>query len=42
MLRVHINTVYRLLRSGQIKGVRIGVLWRVDPDEVTRYLTRGN
>ncbi|MHB1415377.1 MAG: helix-turn-helix domain-containing protein [Chloroflexota bacterium] len=28
-LGLHTQTVYRFLRSGQLKGVRIGRVWRV-------------
>lgn len=31
------NTVYQLLSSGQLKGFRVGKLWRVDREELRRF-----
>jgi len=47
-LKVHKNTVYRLLRAEEvkpgtgIKGVRVGALWRINPEAVREYLSRGS
>jgi len=41
-LRVSKTTVYRLLRSGELEGVRIGHLWRVRPAAIVAYLRRGS
>lgn len=35
------KTVGRLLRSGRIKGVKIGGNWRISDTEVRRVLTEG-
>ena len=37
-LRISDPTGYRLLRSGAIRGVRIGHVWRISRAEVLRYL----
>lgn len=37
-LHVSDPTGYRLLRSGAIRGVRIGHVWRISRAEVYRYL----
>lgn len=37
-LRISDPTGYRLLRSGALRGVRIGHVWRVSRAEVLRYL----
>lgn len=36
-LQICKNTAYRLLKSGQLKGFRIGRLWRIPFDEVKQY-----
>jgi excisionase family DNA binding protein len=36
-LRVHPTTVYRLLRSRQIPGFRVGSDWRFDIDMIDRW-----
>jgi excisionase family DNA binding protein len=36
-LRVHPTTVYRLLRSRQIPGFRVGGDWRFDIDMIDRW-----
>jgi excisionase family DNA binding protein len=41
-LRVSKNTVYRLLRTGELEGLRVGHLWRVRPAAVFEYLRRGS
>ena len=32
------SKVYHLLRSGQLRGAKLGKYWRVPPDELTAYL----
>lgn len=41
MLHVERRTVYRWLKSGKVKGVRVGRKWLFDPVEVTAALERG-
>lgn len=37
-LQVDFRTVYGLLRSGKLKGVKVGRVWRVRPEDVESYL----
>jgi excisionase family DNA binding protein len=39
ILGVGKNTMYRLLNTGKIKGVRIGRSWRVTLPEIESFLT---
>ncbi len=41
LLYIGKNTLYRLLNSGELKGFRIGKLWRVRRDALEAY-TRKN
>lgn len=41
-LSVSPTTVYRLLDSGQLHGVRAGRLWRVPADVVDEYIRTGS
>jgi excisionase family DNA binding protein len=34
ILRIHITTLYRLIREGKIPGFRVGAEWRVRADEI--------
>lgn len=36
------NTAYELIRSGQIKSIRVGRQFRVPKDAVLNFLTRQN
>lgn len=38
ILGVGKNTMYRLLNSGQLAGVRIGRLWRITATEIDCFL----
>lgn len=35
-LNVHPNTIFKKLQSGQIKGVKIGYVWRINESEIKR------
>ena len=37
-LGVHRNTVENWLRSGKLKGVRAGKLWRISPEALDEFL----
>jgi excisionase family DNA binding protein len=37
-LRVSSMTVYRLIRAGELRAVRIGKSFRIRPDDVDAYL----
>lgn len=38
ILSIGKNTAYRLLKSGEIKSVRIGKVYKIPKDSVTKYL----
>lgn len=38
ILRVHPETVRRLIRHGDVAAVRVGSLLRIDPSELDRHL----
>lgn len=40
MLKVATQTVYRLLESGELKGVKVGRVWRVRREDLEEYLRR--
>lgn len=37
-LQVDFRTVYHLLRSGKLSGVKVGRIWRIRPEDVEEYL----
>lgn len=39
LLYVGKNTVYHLLREGEIKAFRIGNTWKIPKDSLTEYIT---
>ena len=39
MLRIAKSTLYRYLKTGQLRGVRIGRRWRVSLDDILRTMT---
>ena len=41
MLRVSSMTVYRLIKAGDLKAIRVGKSYRLAEDEVDRYLAQG-
>lgn len=41
ILRVSSMTVYRLIKAGDLRAVRVGKSYRLAEDEVDRYLARG-
>ena len=40
-LSVNIETVYRYIRQGKLKAVRVGGLWRVRESDLERFLQGG-
>ena len=40
-LGVHRNTVENWLRSGKLKGVRAGKLWRIPSEALDEFLRKG-
>lgn len=41
-LRVHLNTVKKLLADGTLPGKKIGRQWRIDKADLKRYMESGN
>ena len=41
MLRVSSMTVYRLIKGGELRAIRVGKSYRLAEDEVDRYLAQG-
>ena len=41
-LGVHRNTVENWLRSGKLKGVRAGKLWRISTESLNEFLEKDN
>ncbi len=39
-LRVSADTIMRLLRKGELEGVKVGGQWRVKPSSLEAYLRR--
>lgn len=39
-LGVHRTTVYRLVMAGELPAAKIGRQWRIEPDDLERYLRR--
>ena len=40
VLKVSRNTMFRLLREGQIRASKVGATWRVRKSDLDRYLAR--
>lgn len=41
IMRVSTMTVYRLIKAGDLRAVRVGRSYRLAEDEVDRYLAQG-
>lgn len=37
LLGLHVQTVYEKARTGELRGLRVGRLWRFRPSDVTAY-----
>jgi len=37
-LSLNVRTIYRLLESGQIRGFRVGRVWRIPVDALREYM----
>lgn len=42
ILRVSNMTVYRLVKSGQIRAIRVGKNYRIKEGDINDYLSRGS
>lgn len=42
ILRVHYNTVYRLVTNGKLSAFHSGHIWRVSGADLVSYLKRGH
>lgn len=40
ILHMHVDNVKRLLRSGEIKGIKLGNRWRVDSRDLLEYVDK--
>ena len=40
-LRVHPITIFRALKKGKIKGIKIGNVWRISEEELERIMKEG-
>jgi len=40
-LQVSDETVYRYIRSGKLKAIRVGGLWRVSREALDEFLSKG-
>lgn len=41
LLKVSIDVIYDLLRSGDLVGQKVGRAWRVEESELKRYMAEG-
>lgn len=41
LMRVSTMTVYRLIKAGELRAVRVGKSYRLAEDDVDRYLAQG-
>jgi excisionase family DNA binding protein len=41
IMRVSTMTVYRLIKAGELRAVRVGKSYRLAEDDVDRYLAQG-
>lgn len=40
LLKVTVRTVYNLLESGELQGVKVGRVWRVREEDLEAFLSR--
>jgi excisionase family DNA binding protein len=39
-LQVAVQTIYTWMRSGYLPSVKMGRLWRIDPDDLEKFLEK--
>lgn len=42
LLRVGHNTVYQLLNTGKLKGIRIGRIWKISKQSVIEFIQKNS
>lgn len=40
-LKLHPNTIFKALKQGKIKGIKIGGVWRISEEELQRIKREG-
>jgi excisionase family DNA binding protein len=41
ILKVNVRTVTNLIRSGELKGIKVGRIWRIREKDLEEYISRG-
>lgn len=41
-LKVHLNTLYHYIDTGQLKALRMGGLWRIKESDLDAFLSNGH
>ncbi len=41
-MQVDFRTVYNLLRRGKLKGIKVGRVWRIAPEDLEHFLNISN
>lgn len=41
LLRVSVDAIYDMLRSGELVGQKVGRAWRIEESELKRYMLEG-
>lgn len=41
-LKLNIRTVYKWIREGKLKAVKLGDVWRISESELNRFLNENN
>jgi len=41
-LQINIRTVYKWIREGKLKAIKVGDLWRISETELKRFVENGS
>lgn len=41
-LQLNIRTVYKWIREGKLKAIKVGDLWRISESELERFINENN
>jgi len=41
-LQINIRTVYKWIREGKLKAIKVGDLWRISESEIKRFIEGNN